>query len=84
MTVSGYTRRNHVWQSVFAPVALSSDPVSPRLFGGTASNLFVAFDSNLDSVYEKTKPSAVVGYVSRNARSRFSFAASRVNQQHGN
>ena len=37
----------------FAPVALSSDPVSPCLFGETASKLFVAFDSNLDEIWQK-------------------------------
>lgn len=44
---NGFPRGDPVWQAVFAPVALSSDPVAPMLFGGTAGLLFVGMESDL-------------------------------------
>ena len=56
----GFTPRGRpASQPPFAPVALSSDPVSPMLFGAAATARFFAFDTFLNVTWEAATTSLV-------------------------
>jgi hypothetical protein len=46
-----YERGEPTWEAVLASLELSSDPVAPMAFGGTASNAFIGFDSFMNQMW---------------------------------